>query len=81
MAKFTVTLYETSKHTFTVDARSEDDAIKLARAKFDAFVDSETCISLGLDLGRPPTAALPHNAADQTMHRPIACEVTLFKQR
>lgn len=55
MATFTVTLYEIAAPTFTVDASDEEAAVKFARAEFDAHIDSETCISLGLDPGRPPT--------------------------
>ena len=57
MARFTVTLYEIAAHAFTVDARNEEAAVKFARAQFDAQLNSETCISLGLDLGRPATVA------------------------
>ena len=57
MAKFTVTLYEVSAHGFTVDAVNAEAAIKLARAEFDAFVDPDTCVSLGLDPARSPTVA------------------------
>jgi hypothetical protein len=55
MAKFTVTLYEIVAHAFTVDALNEEAAVKLARAQFNARIDAETCVCLGLDLGRPPT--------------------------
>ena len=57
MTKFTVTLYEIAAHSFTVDARNEEAAVKLARAQFDAQLDPEACISLGLDLCRPATVA------------------------
>ena len=64
MAKFTVTLHEIAAHTFTVEARSEEDAIELARSAYEAQVDSETCISLGLDPRRPPTVAPARNPSN-----------------
>jgi hypothetical protein len=68
MAKFTVTLYEIAAHGFTVDAINEEAAIRLARAEFDALVDPDTCVSLGLDVARSPTVTPARDAsAGQTM--------------
>jgi hypothetical protein len=71
MATFTVTLYEIAAHAFTVDASDEGAAVKLARAEFDAHIDSETCISLGLDPGRPPTVT-PASAGLRNTLTPVS---------
>ena len=76
MSKFTVTLYEIAAHSFTVDALNKEAAIRAARAKFDAQVDSDTCISLGLDLDRSPAVAFdslpPAKKARQSIDRAAA---------
>ena len=53
MAKFMITLYEISAHTFTVDALTEAAAVELARAEFDGQLDADS--SPGLD--RTPIVA------------------------
>jgi hypothetical protein len=63
VAKFTVTIYEIAAHGFTVDAVNEEAAIRLARAEFDALVDPDTCVSLGLDPARSPTVTPARDAS------------------
>jgi hypothetical protein len=69
VAKFKVTLYEVAAHGFTVDAVNEEAAIRLARAGFDALVDPDTCVSLGLDLARSPTVTPARDSSDDRTMR------------
>ena len=55
MAQFAITLYEIAAHTFMVDALNVEGAVELARGRFDAQLDADTCVSLGLDRRRAPT--------------------------
>ena len=53
VAKFMITLYEISAHTFTVDALTKEGAVELARAKFDAQLHAAREGSVLLSLGSP----------------------------